>query len=144
MRRASAPSRTPRRCCEHATDAQAIERLADVGDLGHRQRFAVGHELRRFCGLGERGACAFARLGERKRAGQSAPHRADAALGHGAEHAIPLEIAARLRGARIGEERLKHGEARDGVGAWCLTLVALLPLAAARATAGPAARARAA
>ena len=94
---------------EDGADAGAVERLADLGDVGGRERLAQAVELDGLAHLGERADRALARGGEGERAGEALARGRGAAIGERFEEAIPLEVGPGLRGARIAQRFGGHG-----------------------------------
>jgi hypothetical protein len=94
---------------EDASHPRALDGLANVIDLAHRQRAPL---LECPCGLGRlshHGARFFAGAGEGKRGGQLSPERPGAAVGQGGEHPVPLQIGAGLGRTGVDAQRIHEG-----------------------------------
>ena len=86
-----------------------------TSDLGRGKRPALGEERRRLARLREPCARLLARRGKPEPEREVAPQRPGAAIGQSGEDAVPLEVGARLRRARIGTKRVQ-GAAENSAG----------------------------
>ena len=103
------PHRAELRRREDPADAGALDRLLDVLHLSRRQRPSLLEEARRLGGLGQQASRLVPRRGEGEILRQLLAERARASLGQGRQHAVPLQIGAGLRRARVEAERLHGG-----------------------------------